>query len=233
MLTKTRAIVLHQIKYGASSLIVTVYSEVYGRMSCMISGIGSKKSRTSAGLFQPLNQLELDIYYHQNRNIYRIKEVGGIHHYNSLPLNTIKSTIALFLSEVLYLSLREEESNPALFSFLSHAFQFLDTMSKGISNFHLWFMLHYSKFLGIHPGYYVDVIRSAKTEELKVFNEMPAEAYNLMQTLLSNPQGPPENSDTPADIRACLLERLIRYYTIHIDGFLRLKSYAVLQEVFK
>jgi DNA repair protein RecO (recombination protein O) len=233
MLSKTRAIVLHHVKYGDSSLIVTLYTERYGRMACMVNGVRSKKGKFPATLFQPLSLLETDLYYYPNREIHRLKEASCPFHYNSIPFMVSKSAIALFLSEVLYLTLREEESNTSLFSFLFHAFQLLDTKDEGSANFHLWFMLHFSKYLGIFPTALNSHMKDTISSDLQVFDAMSAEASAALELLMSFTKGPPDQIQLNNRDRILLLERIVGYYTRHIDGFSRLKSFAVLQEVFR
>jgi DNA repair protein RecO (recombination protein O) len=233
MLNKTRAIVLHQLKYGESSLIVTFYTEKYGRIACLVNGIRSKKGKFPATLFQPLTLLEADFYYRQNRELQRLKDAYCPFHYSSIPFNISKSTIALFLSEVLYLALREEETNPLLFSYLFHAFQLLDTKDEGSANFHLWFMLHLTKYLGISiPQQYVEG-EDTLSSDMKVFHAISAEASAALKLLALSMQGPPDKMQLSYRDRTLLLERIINFYTIHLDGFSRLKSFAVLQEVFR
>ena len=233
MLHKTKAISLHHIRYGESSLIVTLYTEKHGRLACMVNGVRSKKARFPATLFQPLTILETDFYYRENREVQRLKEASCPFLYTSIPFHADKSAIALFLAEVLYLTLREEEGNPSLFSFLSHAFQLLDTKEKGIANFHVWFMLHFARFLGILTADPVFFSGHEVSADHQVFYQMPEEATVALARFLTNPQGPPDDIQLSNPHRNLLLERLIRHYALHIDGFSRLKSFAVLKEVFE
>lgn len=233
MLTKTRAIVLHHIKYGDSGLIVTLYTEKQGRIACMVNGVRSKKGKFPATFFQPLSLLEIDFYFRQNRELQHLKEVSCPLHYGSIPFTISKSAIALFLAEVLYLTLREEEGNAPLFSFLFHSFQWLDAKDTGCSNFHLWFMLHFSRYLGILPAHQDVIEVDSVASEMQVFYAMPAEAVKALSILMANPQGPPEELQITHTARNLLLERIIRYYALHLDGFSRLKSVSVLQEVFR
>jgi DNA repair protein RecO (recombination protein O) len=232
MLNKTRAIVLHHIKYGESSLIVTLYTEKYGRIVCMVNGVRSKKGKFQATQFQPLTILDTDFYYRQNRELQRLKEVTCPFHFTTIPFSISKSAIALFLSEVLYLTLREEESNPSLFTFLFHALQLFDTKDTGSNNFHLWFMLHLSRYLGFFPLEDGILRHDAFSTDLLVFNAMSSEVLGALQLMLDNPQGPPDTLKITNNDRTLILERIIMYYTHHLDGFSRLKSFTVLKEVF-
>ncbi|MFO7371069.1 MAG: DNA repair protein RecO [Bacteroidales bacterium] len=233
MLHKTRAIVLHYIKFGESSLIVTCYTEQFGRITCMVNGARAKKSKTPATLFQPLCLLEIDMYYKPGKEIQRLKDAWCPQHYTSIPFNTTKSTIALFLAEVLFLSLKEEDSNPKLFSFLFHAFQLLDAKDAGVANFHLWFLLHLSRHLGISVKDHAEGSDLPSLFESRLFANLSTDARNALLVFLNNPQGTPDSVTLAHTGRTELLEEIIRYYAGHIDGFSRMKSYAVLREIFK
>lgn len=231
MLCKTRAIVLHHINYGESSIIVTLYSEEHGRISCIVNSVRSKKPKFAPTLFQPLTFLEMDIYYKSNRDLHRIKDVESPVHYRTIPFNYSKTAISLFLAEVLYLVLREEESNPVLFSFLHNALQMFDTNTTGASTFHHWFMLHLSRYLGFFPDADISGF-SLLTSEMQVFNGLNRESADALKLLTDSTQFPPDLSKVSQHNRNQILERLIRYYNINMDGFSRLQSYSILQEVF-
>ncbi len=233
MLHKTRAIVLHYIKYGESSLIVTCYTEQFGRITCMVNGARTKKSKMPVTLFQPLSLLGIDMYYKPSKEIQRLKDAWCPQHYTSIPFNTTKSTIALFLAEVLFLSLKEEDSNPKLFSFLFHSFQLLDAKDAGIANFHLWFLLHLTRYLGISVKELGEGSDLISLFESKLFSNLSPDARGAMKLFLNNPQGTPDTVMLTHTGRTELLEEIIRYYAIHIDGFSRMKSYTVLREIFK
>lgn len=199
----------------------------------MVNGVKSKKSKFPATLFQALTLLEIDIYYRQNRELQRLKEASCFFHYHTIPFHVPKSTIAFFLSEVVYLTLREEESNPSLFAFLFHAFQWLDIKDEGYANFHLWFMLHYARYLGISPVAPDNSNSPLISYDLQVFGGLTDEAQGALKLLISCPQGPPDTLQMNNYQRAQLLDRLIRFYAHHVDGFSGLKSYPVLQEIFR
>jgi DNA repair protein RecO (recombination protein O) len=231
MLNKTKAIVLHHVKYGDSSIIVTLYTENFGRIACMVNGIRSKKTRFPAVLFQPLSLLEIDLYYRQTRGIQRIKEANCTYHFTSIPFNIIKSTVALFLAEVLFVALREEESNPGLFAFLFNALQLLDTKDSNISSFHPWFMVHLTRYLGFYPFHYIAGTESAASDT-EAFLGMGKELVTALQQIGSSVQSPPDLASITTMQRNELLERIISYYSLHIEGFSRLHSFKVLREVF-
>ncbi|MFO7655776.1 MAG: DNA repair protein RecO [Bacteroidales bacterium] len=133
MINKTRGIVLHHIRYGESAIIAHIYTERFGRQSCIVNYSKSRKSSIKPSSFLPLSLVDLEIYFKEGKEVHRIREVG-----NNMPLLNIqqeiyKSTIAIFIAELLYKTLREAESNPQMFEFLYHAIQYLDAMSENVS----------------------------------------------------------------------------------------------------
>jgi DNA repair protein RecO (recombination protein O) len=232
MLNKTRAIVLHHVRYGESSLIVTLYTEKFGRIACMVNNVKTKKPRFASTLFQPLTILETDFYYRHTREVQRLKEASPDIIYNSIPYSHHKNAIAMFLSEVLFLSLREEESNPVLFSFIYHSLQLLDASDKITPWFHHWFMIRLTQYLGFFP---FDEFGGENNilPDSRLFSMLSPQASNGLVAIIQNPQGPPDLSGMHHRERNELLEWIIRFYNLHIDDFSRMKSWAILQEVFR
>jgi DNA repair protein RecO (recombination protein O) len=232
MLIKTRAIVLHHVKYGESSLIVTLYTEKHGRMTCIVSGIRSKKTHLSLPFFQPLTLIEAEIYHKSNREVHRLKELSCPFHYTSIPFSITKSTISLFLSELLWLTLREEEANEKLFDFLFHAFQLLDSKDEGVANFHLLFLIHYSRYLGIFPADPESVTDMSRFTDLKIFTNLPGETGRIFMEMLKTSLAEGEKISLNKAGRLLLLDALVKYYEEHLDGMGKIRSVAVLKEIF-
>ncbi len=110
MLVKTRGVVFHQLKYSETSLIVKIYTEEFGIQSYLVKGARAKKSRISTSLFQPLSLVELVAYRKERSNLHHIKEIKSLFHYTSISTDIIKSSICIFVNELLYRSIREEEA---------------------------------------------------------------------------------------------------------------------------
>jgi DNA repair protein RecO (recombination protein O) len=232
MLIKTRAIALHYVKYGESSIIACLYTEKLGRQSCIVSSVHKKNSSFPASFFLPLTLLEMDLYHKSRRDIQRIKELNCLMHFSTIPFNIQKSTIALFISDLLYKTLKEEEANHALFDFLFNAIQILDMKEEGSMNFHLAFLLHYMKYLGIFP-FRQEIERFDETRHDHI---LPAdageeEAEGLTQ-LMNTSLGQLENIRITNKIRNFLLDRIIDFYLYHLDQMAGIRSIQVLKDVF-
>ena len=115
MLVTTEGIVLHFIKYGESSVITTIYTRDFGRQSYLINAARSKKSKNKAGLLQHLFLVNLVAYQKQNRELHRIKEIKSNHAYQNIAFDISKSTQAIFIAELLYKTISEQESYPEMF----------------------------------------------------------------------------------------------------------------------
>ena len=111
---RTRAIILHTTNYSDTSLIVKAYTEEFGSQSYIISGVRTTRSKYSSNFFQALSLVELVSINKNNGGLNRITEVCWSPPFSTIPFDMIKSTISIFLSEVLYRSIREEEKNRAL-----------------------------------------------------------------------------------------------------------------------
>ena len=100
---KARGIVLHTIKYGDSSAIAYLFTDVLGRMSYMVQGIRSKRGRgNKAALLQPMFLVEFEGVEQPHAQMHRIREMRSLRPLMSVPFDVRKSTISMFMAEVLY-----------------------------------------------------------------------------------------------------------------------------------
>jgi len=239
MLEKTRGIVFRKIKYSESSLILQVYTEKFGLQSLMARGTRSKKSKLKAGLFQHLALLDLVIYRNEKKDIHHIKEVKPAYPFSSIPFDIRKSSLIIFMNEVLYKSIKEEEENEALFQFLFNSIQILDMKKGAIAEFHLLFLVQLSKFLGFFPERNFSESNQTfdlqegkfirNTEASDLLMPLPFSKY-LFQFLSVNYDSE-RNLPIPGNLKNDFLDYLLKYYRIHLPEFGELKSHIILREV--
>ena len=228
MLQKTRGIALSYLRYRETSIIARIYTEEFGLQSYIVNGVRSAKSKNNRiALFQPLTLLDMVVYNKPNRDLHRLSEIKTNYPFQSLPFEVAKSTIAMFVTEMLNKVLKEEASSPVLFRFLVDSVLFLEEAHTNYENFHLAFLLKLSFFLGFGP-------ESAREFE----NQLREHSYpflpdNAMDTalniMLRQPLGTPAVLTRSA--RNELLDALVAYYQIHIDSLGEVKSLPVLREV--
>lgn len=240
MLEKTRGIILHTIKYSENSLVLIVYTEEYGRQSYMLTGIHSKKTSRSKRMLQSLDLLSLEIYFKSSREMQKVKEYKSLNPLTGIHSNIAKTTIALFIAEILFRTIREEEKNPGLFSFLLNSIQYLDLAEKGVEDFHLLFLVRLSRFLGFFPEDNYDSYHSNFNLQTGSFSPDIEGDKHLLDKQLSFYLSKiiKTNYDTLGELeingvlRSNLLDKLILYYQLHFDGLTQMKSHRILQEVF-
>lgn len=238
MLIKTRGIVLNFLKYRETSIIARVYTEQRGVQSYVVNGVRKAKPPGRIALFQPLTLLELVAYIpRQGSGLTRLSEFRCAEPYQTMPYDVRKSSVALFLSEVLAKSVREEEGNPVLFRFLHDSLLAFDEQEVGTENFALLFLLHLAGYLGFGPqtgGEITDQVAMAGPAPTgSSFSSGPAtlrlrEFDQYFNELLHTPAA----STIPnGHIRRELLAVLIRYYQLHVEGLTEVKSLEILSEV--
>ncbi len=240
MFEKSRAIVLYTIKYTDSSSIAHFYTEKFGRLSVMVRHSKSKKSVSKKSILQPLFLLNVNLQHKQNREVQQCKELVNTPVFQDIPFNIIKSSIALFLAEFLSKVLKEEETNPALFEFLSSSIQLFDQSSTGLANFHIVFLYELSKFLGFYPdnnfsatncyfnlrdGYYSKFKESDELSLSKSLSEQLSLVSKAGFQLM-------DNIKLSRTERTALLKALMSYYRYHLPEIGKVKSLEVLNQVF-
>lgn len=239
MLHKTRAIVLKTTKYSESSIIAKVFTEKFGIQSYMIKGARRPGSKAKANILQPLYLLEMIVYHQDSKELQQVKEIKNTPVFHSIPFHVMKSSIAIFINEIIYRSLKHEESDPKLFEFLFSSVCILDSMDENFFNLHLVFLMQYSKYLGFYPQLesmkedsYFDLLRGvfvdAKPHHPQYLNpEQGKKLYMLMNISMEDSGMIPLSA---ADRRA-LLNKLIEYYSCHIENFGDIRSHKVLEDV--
>lgn len=219
MMEKTKAVVLHTLRYADSKNIVTMFTESHGALSFMVRVPKNRRSVMQNVLLSPLSLLEIDLDYQESSRLQRLIDVRVDEPYSSLPYNPMKQTIALFLSEFLYYSLREEQSNPDLFSYLVNSLLWLDARTEQYANFPLTFLIRLSRFLGIWPD----------TEEAQ--KTLRQGEDSLVPLILRMDFATMHLFRFSREQRQRLLEVLNDYYCLHVPHFPELKSMAILREV--
>jgi DNA repair protein RecO (recombination protein O) len=242
-LYKSKGIVLRTVKYGETSVIVTIFTELFGIQSYLVNGVraSSKRATGKANLFQPAAILDLVVYHNELKQLNRIKEFKWSVLYQQVLTDVPKNTVALFMIELLTKCLKQPESNPDLFHFAEDCFLSLDNSTGSVTaNLPLFFALHlpvhfgfriadnYSEencyldlregsFTGFqphHPYFLYEKQSSVTSQVLKVMQPQELEEIKLNH-----------------EFRRQLLHRLETYYALHIQDFGTMKSLPVLREV--
>jgi DNA repair protein RecO (recombination protein O) len=231
MLHKTRGIALSYIRYKESSIIARIYTEAFGIQTYIVNGVRSSKSKTNRiAFFQPLTLLDM-VVYHKNKEdtIHRISEIKCYAPFFSIPFDVIKSGLALFMTEMLGKTLREEENNEPLFHFIERSVMYLDEAETGFENFHIQFLMQLAHYLGFGVETADDLASELKDNH---FPDRPDEAEHAATAqLLANGYGLSIRLDRVR--RISILEKLLFFYKIHMDALGEIRSLDVLREVLR
>jgi DNA repair protein RecO (recombination protein O) len=239
MLNKASGIVLQTTKYSETSLIVKVYTRESGLRSYIISGVRSKRSGNKAGLFQPLALIDFVVSGNESSKLSRITEISINQPYTNLPYNIIKSSLGMFINELLLHSFKEPHLDEDLYEFIRNSLLILDLSPDNTPNFHLGFMIQLSRFLGFYPqGEHSADTSVFDLQEGKFVNFIPkhpyylssAAALQLSQLLDADYTGLQEINLGRAE-RKQLLNAMILFYQLHISSFGTMRSAAVLEEI--
>lgn len=240
MLHKTKAIVLKTTRYAESSMVAQFYTEKFGMQSYIINSVRSVKSKNKISLLQPLSLLELVVYHSEKKNIQRTSEIKPAYVFKSIPFEIAKSSVAIFLTEILYRAIREQEENQSLFDFIFSSIKYFDEQEKSFANFHLSFLLKLSIHLGFSPNGKFSEKENIFDLQGGKFIAAEPEHFNFLKTpvskyfsdFLNNAFQQAEKIPLNRTQRKIILEKLLLYYCLHLDNFKNIVSPKILEEVF-
>lgn len=239
----TKGIVLRTVKYGETSVIVTIYTELLGLQSYLVNGVrtSTKKGSGKANLFQPSAILEMIVYHNELKQLQRIKEFRWGSLYQHILSDVKKNAVALFMVELLTKCLKQPEANPELFHFAEDAFLHLDEAPDAVAaNFPLFFALHLPVFFGFRiSDNYSDNRSFLDLQEGDFVQEQPRHPHFLedkqafITSQLLKVQQPDELKDIKLnhEFRRNLLFTYEVYYKLHVQDFGSLRTLPVLKEI--
>jgi DNA repair protein RecO (recombination protein O) len=239
-INKLAAVVLHTLKYKDSSLLVHAYTDLLGRQTYVVNNVRSVKNKAGMACFQPLTLLDVVAYHNPKTDLQRLKEYHLSVPLQSLSFDIHKNAMALFMGEVVYKTVREQEPNAGLFYFLQQAVLDLEHIREGMANFHLYFLAQLSSYLGYAPGndyaperQFFDI----PSGEFTPIRPKHALFFDAGQTHLFGRL----LAASPVDLRHIALNReqrrlfvnnMLNFYSHHFDALSPVRSWSVLSEVY-
>jgi DNA repair protein RecO (recombination protein O) len=257
---KARGIVLHTVKYGDTALVAYLLTDASGRETYMVQGVRSTRGhRNRAALLQPMFLVEFEGLTSPRAEMHRFREMRAAVPLRSIPFDVRKSTVALFMAEMLYRLVREAEPDSPLFDFVWETVRALDLLDSaaGVANFHLLFMVGLSRHLGFFPGnewspgWWFDIREGLFTpveprggvyfsrenaELLGRFMEMGPAAVggHAADRAASDPSLETILTSLPLNRtrRADFMNAMLAYFGYHLDAVRDIRSVDILREVF-
>ena len=242
MFTSTRGIVFRKTRYSETSLVVRIFTEQLGLRSYMVKGARGPKSKLKASLFQPLTLLELTVTDKEKGELHHIREARVAYHYKTIPGDLVKSSLLLFLDELLYKSIREESANEELFRFIFDKLLLLDRLESHLAHFHLLFTVQLTHFLGFFPQErYINESTVFDLQEGQFTSVLPLYQHNLVRGASCRYLSELVNTSferldvlkAPISVRNDVLESLLAYYMLHLPIPGEFRSHKVLHDLFR
>lgn len=244
MTHKTKGIILRTVKYGETSVITTVYTELFGIQSYIVKGVrqSTKKSSAKAIYFQPAAILDMIVYHNELKNLNFIKEYQWAHLYQNLLFDVVKNTVSMYVVEMLQHSLKQPEASPELFYLTEDTLRQLDIGNPTLTaNLPLYFSLHLAAELGFRmQGEYNSTTPFLDLQEGRFVAQKPPHSFFLEKQLASatskllsiNFYNDLENIHLTRDIRKNLVIAYQNYVALHVQDFGEIKTLPVLQQIF-
>lgn len=215
MKTDIELIVLNHTKFKDNAIVLHTLSEPYGRRSFLVR-IGKK---TPMALFFPLNILEGEVTENPKSDLWYLGRLTSKTPLNGIRGNVGKNSLSLFMSEVLFRTLKEDGPQEGLFDWCVKEIMTLDSLESLWSNFHIWFLLELCAALGFRPTF-TDIAPFSQDHLKEIKSLMDSSFEEAMRLPLTG------------DKRSALCEDILKYLSFHTESSINIKSLAVLRELF-
>ena len=235
MVYKTKGIILHRFMHADNKMIVKIYTESSGMLSYFCFRSSGKKK--NGNLFIPMSLVEITGRKKNGSHFDYIDEIHTLPESNSCRFDIAKSSVSMFLNEVLYQLLYDASEDKSLFDFLfDNLLQF--SREDLLPDFHLRFLVALIRELGFSPedNYSPDTMCfniEKSCFEHTAFADKEEQALGLYMHQLLNEDLFPQNNYTiiPLLWRNKLLDTLLQYYNLHVANFSHIKSHEILKTI--
>ncbi len=240
MIRSTQGIVLHSFKYGESGMIARILTPSAGLLSFLVHGVRKARSKNKAHLLQPLTLLDMVVYIKPGDQLQNIRELHCAKPFATIHTDIRKTTMALFLAEVLLNTCKHQQIQEEAYHFIENSILLLDREDTRMADFHLIFLLQLTQYLGFFPARnysathcYFNLREGSYQQAFHGNTESLEQDDSRIFFALSDAQiSTHEPIPLPREKRMYLLYKIIDYYRYHMDGFKEVKSLKVLEAVF-
>lgn len=234
-------ICLRTVPHNDRHSILRTFSLERGPMTFLQpAGNGREASRRRA-LLMPLGLVECVADIRPGRDIHIMSQPRCINSLQGIRSNPIKTSVALFIAEVLDATVREAQPDRNIWHFVENSVMMLDALpGNSVANFHICFLMRLGPLLGIEPdvstyspGRVFDMIdgvfRASPPLHRNYLDSKQAEAVAALSRINYLNMHLFKMS---RDERAEMLDGILRYYSIHYAPLTGLKSLEVLRMLF-
>lgn len=216
MIYSTPLIILATTKTGEKNLVLHCLTPLWGRRSF----ITTVSKGCGMALYLPLNILDAEVIENPKSDLWRIRNISASHPLDGIRGNLSKNTMTMFMSEVLYRTIKDGANEDGLFDWCRKSILTLDALGSDFSNFHLRWLLEFAGALGFSPS----------REDLEPFaGERLRELSALVSSDFTDCLMMPLNGNVRGEIAEILLE----YIAFHAESRIEVRSLKVLKELFR
>ncbi len=228
MLISTPGFVLHTTPYADTSVVAKVFTRQLGVRSYIIKGVRSRNGRVKQNLLQPLTSLDLVVYDNHRTSLNHIREISP--RQPQQPTDPVDIALRMFMTEVLYRALREEEPMQDLWDYVES-----EELTSKSTELPIRFLLRVARHLGIEP---LDnyshrepcfSLQEGRYTSSPDETSLPPHLSELLHLYLT----PDSHPSAPLSERRALIDGLLAYYQLHLSGFHNFSSHEILHTILK
>lgn len=239
MIQECKGIILRRKPYGDNGFLCDVFTKEYGIRSFIFNTTSSKKKKTVKSLMHPLQPIDIEFFHKEGRGLSSIKDIAPYFTLKDIPYNIFKSTIAVFIADFLKNVIYEENTDKDLYEYIESSILYLDNTDNGYYDFHLFFITHLTKFIGLSPtnnyseqNNRFDLKTGEFTDSTERYSAGPNTSRALAQ-LLNTRTDTIDRLKFDKKSRNIILDNLIYYYSLHMDKNINIKSLDIIREIFE
>ena len=189
--------------------LLQVYTKAAGRLALQVYGAHGKHKIKAA--YQPLSIVELTYSDNPSKPFATVDTIDPVFLPEQVYADIRRQSIALFVTEMLMLTLTHPQQDEPIYEFLDDFVHELNG-NPAPENLHINFMMQFAELLGIGSP-------EISSQQSAISNQ---------QSAISDQQSAVSNRRTRQEI----LRQLCNYYLEHVDSFRLPKSLDILIEVF-
>jgi len=239
---KTEAVVLSKLNYGDTSSIASLFTKDYGKISVIVKGGRSKKSKFGA-VVDPLNNIQIVFYKKDTRDVQLISDASLLSHFQSLKNDLQKLKYAYAVAELVKNLMAENESNKKIYQGLVRILSRLDSSNEKPEVSFGRFFLFFLKEIGyefhtdgcvvcgsknfssvkLYYNFEKGLICGRCTKDVVEIYDINLELFQYLNCLKYNMDA--DNfSDATINKTNSLLERFLKY---HVSDFKGIQSFKM------
>ncbi|MFA8300963.1 MAG: DNA repair protein RecO [Hyphomicrobiales bacterium] len=232
----TNGFIISKFNYGETSVICKIFTKDFGLISFIIKGVRKRRASTSPALLFSFSPVEIEFKIDRKKDLQQTKSLKSEYYVQNIQGEITKSTICMFLAELIQRITPQHEANKPLYDLISEFVCFLEEEEDHYSNSHLIFALQLLSISGFginnnrsDSNLYFN-IREGKFQSQYYRSEyiLNRELSLLLSKLLEKDHG----ISIKKIQKHQLLEAILSYYNTHFISFGDIKTLPVLQAIF-